>query len=115
MRDIASTCHGYGYRRMTAELQHRGMRVNATNARRTLAENGLTPRQRRRYDATTDSDAATGSRQAERRWEPYNGKDNDSVKGEANRHDPASSGLRRHSDRRIPEDPWSRLGSRRRP
>lgn len=54
--DITSTCHGYGYRRVTAELRHRGLRVNAKKVRRIMAENGLNPRQKRRYAVTTDSD-----------------------------------------------------------
>jgi putative transposase len=46
----------YGYRRVTAELRARGLVVNAKKVRRLMRENGLNPRRRRRFVATTDSD-----------------------------------------------------------
>lgn len=45
----------YGYRRVDAELRHRGLVVNAKRVRRLMAENGLNPKRRRRYLVTTDS------------------------------------------------------------
>lgn len=45
----------YGYRRVGAELRHRGLVVNAKKVRRLMAENGLNPKRRRRYAVTTDS------------------------------------------------------------
>ena len=46
----------YGYRRVTAELRARGLVVNAKKVRRLMRENSLSPRRRRRFVATTDSD-----------------------------------------------------------
>jgi putative transposase len=46
----------YGYRRVTAALRARGRIVNAKKIRRLMRENGLNPRHRRRFVATTDSD-----------------------------------------------------------
>ncbi len=46
----------YGYRRVGAELRHRGLVVNAKKVRRIMAENGPNPKRRRRYVVTTDSD-----------------------------------------------------------
>lgn len=43
----------YGYRRVGAELRHRGLVVNAKKVRRLMAENGLNPKRRRRYAVTT--------------------------------------------------------------
>lgn len=43
----------YGYRRVDAELRHRGLVVNAKKVRRLMAKNGLNPK-RRRYVVTTD-------------------------------------------------------------
>jgi putative transposase len=48
----------YGYRRVTAELRARGLVVNAKKVRRLMRENGLNPKRRRRFVATTDSDHA---------------------------------------------------------
>jgi putative transposase len=45
----------YGYRRVSAELRARGLVVNATKVRRLMRENGLNPKRRRRFVATTDS------------------------------------------------------------
>lgn len=41
---------------MTVEHRHRGLRLSAKNVRRIMAENGLTPLQRRRYNVTTERD-----------------------------------------------------------
>lgn len=56
IRTIAETCQGYGYRRVTAELRHRGMVVNSKKVRRIMRQNDLSPKRKRRYIATTDSD-----------------------------------------------------------
>jgi putative transposase len=56
---IASICEEfefYGWRRVRAELRHRGMIVNHKKIRRLMREHDLQPRRRRRYVATTDSD-----------------------------------------------------------
>jgi len=56
MKAIADEFEAYGYRRIGAELRHRGLVVNAKKVRRLMRENDLNPRRRRRYVATTDSD-----------------------------------------------------------
>jgi putative transposase len=56
MQAIADEFEAYGYRRMTAELRHRGLVVNTKKVPRLMRENNLNPRHRRRYVATTDSD-----------------------------------------------------------
>jgi putative transposase len=56
---IAAICEefeNYGWRRVRAELRHRGMAVNHKKIRRLMREHDLQPRRRRRYVATTDSD-----------------------------------------------------------
>ncbi|MDE0211262.1 MAG: IS3 family transposase [Boseongicola sp.] len=53
---MASSCHACGYQSMTVEHRHRGLRLSAKNVRRIMAENGLTPLQRRRYNVTTERD-----------------------------------------------------------
>ncbi len=56
---IAAICDEfefYGWRRVRAELRHRGMIVNHKKIRRLMREHDLQPRRRRRYVATTDSD-----------------------------------------------------------
>ena len=56
---IAAICEEfefYGWRRVRAELRHRGMIVNHKKVRRLMREHDLQPRRRRRYVATTDSD-----------------------------------------------------------
>ena len=55
IKDIVASFNGYGYRRVTAELRHRGMVVNAKKVRRIMRENGLNPKRKRRYVITTDS------------------------------------------------------------
>jgi putative transposase len=56
IRAIRAAFPAYGYRRVGAELRHRGLVVNAKKLRRILREEGLNPRQRRRRVATTTSD-----------------------------------------------------------
>lgn len=56
IRSIAETCRNYGYRRVTAELRHRGFVVNSKKVRRIMRENDLNPKRKRRYVSTTDSD-----------------------------------------------------------
>lgn len=56
IRDITDEFEGYGYRRVDAELRHRGFVVNAKKVRRLMKENDLNPRRRRRFVRTTDSD-----------------------------------------------------------
>ena len=53
---ICAEFEAYGYRRVTAELRHQGHVVNSKKVRRLMREHGLSPKQRRRYVATTDSD-----------------------------------------------------------
>jgi len=55
VRSITETCRNYGYRRVTAELRHRGLVVNSKKVRRIMRENGLNPKRKRRYVVTTDS------------------------------------------------------------
>ena len=56
MKTICDEFEAYGYRRVDAELRHRGIVVNAKKIRRLMREHGLNPKQRRRFVATTDSD-----------------------------------------------------------
>ena len=44
------------YRRVGAELRHRGMVINSKNVRRLMREHDLQPNRRRRFVVTTDSD-----------------------------------------------------------
>jgi putative transposase len=53
---ICEEFEAYGYRRVTAELRHQGHLVNSKRVRRLMREHGLSPKQRRRYVTTTDSD-----------------------------------------------------------
>jgi len=46
----------YGYRRVGAELRHRGLVVNSKKVRRLMREHDLQPKRRKRFVATTDSD-----------------------------------------------------------
>lgn len=58
LAEIMSICEAfeaYGYRRVSAELRHRGLIVNAKKVRRIMREHGLNPRRTQRYIATTDS------------------------------------------------------------
>jgi putative transposase len=56
IRAIADEFEGYGYRRVGAELRHRGFVVNAKKVRRLMKAYDLNPRRRRRFARTTDSD-----------------------------------------------------------
>jgi putative transposase len=56
MKAICDEFEAYGYRRVSAELRHRGMIVNAKKVRRLMREQALNPKQRRRFVATTNSD-----------------------------------------------------------
>jgi HTH-like domain len=53
---ICDEFEAYGYRRVNAELRHRGIVVNAKKMRRLMRAQALNPKQRRRFVATTDSD-----------------------------------------------------------
>jgi putative transposase len=55
MQMICDEFEAYGYRRVGAELRHQGVVVNHKKIRRLMRENGLQPKRRRRYVATTDS------------------------------------------------------------
>jgi len=55
MKAICDEFEAYGYRRVGAELRHRGMVVNAKKIRRLMREHALNPRRRRRFVTTTDS------------------------------------------------------------
>ena len=55
MKAICDEFEAYGYRRVGAELRHRGMVVNAKKIRRLMREHALNPRRRRRFITTTDS------------------------------------------------------------
>ena len=56
IRAITDEFECYGYRRVGAELRHRGRVVNAKKLRRLMREHELNPRKRRRFSRTTDSD-----------------------------------------------------------
>lgn len=56
MRAITDTWECYGYRRVGAELRHRGWVVNSKKVRRLMKLHDLNPRRRRRFTKTTDSD-----------------------------------------------------------
>jgi putative transposase len=56
IRVITEACPAYGYRRVDAELRHRGHVVNAKKIRRLMKENALNPWRRPRFVRTTDSD-----------------------------------------------------------
>jgi putative transposase len=56
MAAICEEFENYGWRRVRAELRHRGMVVNHKKIRRLMREYDLQPRTRRRYVTTTDSD-----------------------------------------------------------
>ncbi len=56
MMAICDEFEAYGYRRVGAELRHRGMLVNSKKVRRLMREHDLQPKRRRRFVTTTDSD-----------------------------------------------------------
>ena len=55
MKAICEAFETYGYRRVGAELRHRGIVVNAKKVRRLMREHALNPKRHRRFIATTDS------------------------------------------------------------
>ena len=55
MKAICDEFEAYGYRRVGAELRHRGIVVNSKKIRRLMREHDLQPTRRRRFVATTDS------------------------------------------------------------
>lgn len=55
MIEICDEFESYGYRRVDAELRHRGMVVNSKKVRRLMREHELQPKRRKRFVATTDS------------------------------------------------------------
>jgi putative transposase len=55
IRAITDAFECYGYRRVDAELRHRGHLVNGKKVRRLMRENDLNPRKSRRFTRTTDS------------------------------------------------------------
>ena len=56
IRAITDEFECYGYRRVGAELRHRGLVVNTKKVRRLMLDHELNPRRRRRFTRTTDSD-----------------------------------------------------------
>src|SRR5262249_56016963 len=56
MTTICDEFEAYGYRRIGAELRHRGIVVNSKKVRPLMRERDLQPKRRRRFVATTDSD-----------------------------------------------------------
>ena len=56
MKAICDEFEAYGYRRVDAELRHRGHVVNSKKVRRLMREHDLNPRRKRRFVTTTDSD-----------------------------------------------------------
>jgi len=55
MKAICDEFEAYGYRRVDAELRHRGNVVNSKKVRRLMREHDLNPRRKRRFVATTES------------------------------------------------------------
>ena len=53
---ICDEFEAYGYRRVGAELRHRGLVVNSKKVRRLMRQHDLLPKRRKRFVATTDSD-----------------------------------------------------------
>ena len=49
---ICDEFEAYGYRRVGAELRHRGIVVNSKKIRRLMRENDLQPKRRKRFVAT---------------------------------------------------------------
>lgn len=56
VRAVCEASPAYGYRRVGAELRHRGLVVNSKKVRRIMREQDLQPKRKRRWVATTDSD-----------------------------------------------------------
>ena len=55
MKTICDEFEAYGYRRVDAELRHRGIVVNTKKIRRLMREHALNPKQRRRFIARPSS------------------------------------------------------------
>jgi putative transposase len=55
MTAICDEFEAYGYRRVGAEMRHRGIVVNSKKIRRLMRKHDLQPKPRRRFVATTDS------------------------------------------------------------
>lgn len=56
IRAVCEASPAYGYRRIGAELRHRGLVGNSKKVRRIMREQELQPKRRRRWVVTTDSD-----------------------------------------------------------
>jgi putative transposase len=56
MTTICDEFEAYGYRRVGAELRHRGLVVNSKKVRRLMRQHDLQPKRRKRFVATTDGD-----------------------------------------------------------
>ena len=56
MTAICDEFEAYGYRRVGAELRHRGLVVNSKKVRRLMRQHDLQPKRRKRFVATTDGD-----------------------------------------------------------
>ncbi len=56
IRAVREASPAYGYRRIGAELRHRGLVVNSKKVRRIMREQELRPKRRRRWVVTTGSD-----------------------------------------------------------
>ena len=56
MSTICDKFEAYGYRRVGAELRHRGLVVNSKKVRRLMRAHDLQPKRHRRFVTTTDSD-----------------------------------------------------------
>jgi len=52
---VLTEFEGYGYRRVTKELKNRGMKINHKKVKRTMKENGLLCKRKKRFAVTTDS------------------------------------------------------------
>ncbi len=55
IKEVLEDFAAYGYRRVTKELQKRGMKVNKKRIQRVMRERGLQRRRKRRFVRTTDS------------------------------------------------------------
>jgi putative transposase len=66
IRAITDAFECYGYRRVGAELRHRGHVVNAKKVRRLMREHDLNPQRRRRFTRTTTAITADRSSRSSR-------------------------------------------------
>jgi transposase InsO family protein len=55
IENIISEFEGYGYRRVTKELQRQGMKINHKKVKRIMKENNLLMKKKKRFVVTTDS------------------------------------------------------------